>query len=103
MDEVKDGAMELGRFMITSGYGDGIGRPFVRITLEEKGIDFAIDATHAQMFAMQVLQAAVTAQADGLIVNFFRENLEAPDHIVFAAIQSFREYQESQSQTVQAA
>ena len=76
-------------FHVTSGYGGNTHRPFVEILAPEKRI--TMSSAEARALALNILEAAVTAEADGLIVEFATRALRCTQEQAAALLQIFRQ------------
>lgn len=77
-------------FTVTSGYGGNTRRPFVQI--EGPALPTTMDSSEARALALNILEAALTAEADGLIVEFFTKEIGSSMQEAAAILLKFREY-----------
>jgi hypothetical protein len=80
----------LKSYFVTSGYGGNTRRPFVEILAPE--LRMTISSAEARHLALNILEAAITSEADGLIVEFFTKELDATQEQAAAVLMRFREY-----------
>jgi hypothetical protein len=77
-------------FTVTSGYGGNTRRPFVQI--EGPPLPTTMDSSEARALALNIYEAAITAEADGLIVEFFTKELDTTQELAAQVLLRFREY-----------
>lgn len=77
-------------FTVTSGYGANTRRPF--ITLEGPALPVQLDVADARALALNILEGSIAAEADGLVVEFFRRELDMEMEQAAALLLRFREY-----------
>lgn len=81
---------EMVTFTVTSGYGGNTRRPFVGIA--GPALPITMDSSEARALALNIYEAAVTAEADGLIVEFFTKEIGTSQQEAAQILQRFREY-----------
>lgn len=86
----RDPNPELLTFTVTSGYGGNTHRPFVKI--EGPRLPTTMDSSEARALALNIYEAAITAEADGLIVEFFTKEIGTSQAEAAQVLQKFREY-----------
>lgn len=77
-------------FTVTSGYGGNTRRPFVEIQSPQPRT--TMSSAEARALALNILEAAITAEADGLIVEFFTKEIGTTQEHAAALLLKFREY-----------
>ena len=77
-------------FTVTSGYGGNTRRPFVQI--EGPPLPITMDSSEARALALNIYEAAITAEADGLIVEFFTKEIGTSQEEAAQILLKFREY-----------
>lgn len=77
-------------FTVSSGYGGNTRRPFVRI--EGPQLPTTMDSSEARALALNLYEAAITAEADGLIVEFFTREIGTSQEEAAQILVRFREY-----------
>mgnify|MGYP003596963307 CR=1 FL=1 len=77
-------------FTVTSGYGGNTHRPFVQI--EGPPLPQTMNSAEARALALNIYEAAITAEADGLIVEFFTKEIGSSQAEAAAILQKFRAY-----------
>jgi hypothetical protein len=81
---------ELKHFIVSSGYGSNTRRPFVEIVAPE--LRTTMNSAEARALALNILEGAITAEADGLIVEFFTKELGTTQEQAAVMLMKFREY-----------
>lgn len=81
---------EMLTFTVTSGYGGNTRRPFVQI--EGPALPTTMDSSEARALALNIYEAAITAEADGLIVEFFTKEIGTSQKEAAQILQKFRAY-----------
>jgi hypothetical protein len=88
-------------FTVTSGYGGNTRRPFVQI--EGPMLPTTMDSSEARALALNIYEAAITAEADGLIVEFFTKEIGTSQEEAAQILQRFRTYRKRWRNEVDAA
>lgn len=81
---------ELDVFTVSSGYGGNTRRPFVEILSPKPKI--TMNSAEARALALNILEAAIIAEADGMIVEFFTQEIGVTDEQAVPLLQTFRAY-----------
>jgi hypothetical protein len=81
---------KLDVYTVSSGYGANTKRPFVEIVAPKLRV--TMSSAEARALALNILEAAITSEADGLIVEFFTKEVETSQHEAAAILQTFRQY-----------
>lgn len=80
----------LKTYTVSSGYGGNTRRPFVEILAPELRV--TMSSAEARALALSILEAAITSEADGLIVEFFTKELETSQEQAAVLLLKFRQY-----------
>lgn len=81
---------KLETYTVSSGYGANTKRPFVEIRAPKLRV--TMSSAEARALALNILEAAITAEADGLIVEFFTNEIGTGQPEAAAILQRFRQY-----------
>lgn len=81
---------EIKTYHVSSGYGGNTRRPFVEILAPELRV--TMSSAEARALALNILEAAITAEADGLIVEFFTKEIGTSQEAAAKLLLTFREY-----------
>lgn len=77
-------------YTVSSGYGGNTRRPFVEIVAPELRV--TMSSAEGRALALNILEAAITAEADGLIVEFATKELGATQEQATVLLTKFRQY-----------
>jgi uncharacterized protein YchJ len=77
-------------YTVSSGYGGNTHRPFVEIAAPKLRV--TMSSAEARALALNILEAAITAEADGLIVEFFTKELDTTQEQAAMLLVKFRQY-----------
>ncbi|NJO83524.1 MAG: hypothetical protein HC828_12375 [Blastochloris sp.] len=92
---------KIDHFTVTSGYGANTKQPFV--TLDGPKLPVQIESAAARALALSILEGSIAAEADGLVVEFFRSELDMEMEQVAALLRRFRDYRRRWRNEVDAA
>jgi hypothetical protein len=81
---------KLDVYTVSSGYGGNTHRPFVEILAPKLRV--TMSSAEARALALNILEAAITSEADGLIVEFFTKEIKTGEPEAAAILMKFREY-----------
>jgi hypothetical protein len=81
---------KLDVYTVSSGYGANTKRPFVEIVAPKLRV--TMSSAEARALALNILEAAITSEADGLIVEFFTKEIDTSQREAAAILQTFRQY-----------
>jgi hypothetical protein len=81
---------KLDVYTVSSGYGGNTRRPFVEIVAPKLRV--TMSSAEARALALNILEAGMAAEADGLIVEFFTKEMETTQEHAAVLLMKFREY-----------
>lgn len=81
---------KLDTYTVSSGYGGNTKRPFVEIVAPKLRV--TMSSAEARALALNILEASIIAEADGLIVEFFTREIGTGQQEAAAILMKFRDY-----------